>query len=159
MAFGDLLQRIARSLEEARVQQPGDDLRTRLGYGTEDDDESEWDAERGSEAEPESGAARTRPTHWEPETVWSPGGAQAPARTTVQSGASETVRARPIDHYSEHRSGRRPHSAASPHHSPAMAASLLPERIRARLSTPDALREAFVVKEILDRPLGRRHRR
>ena len=162
--FGDLLQRITRSLEEARVQQPGDDLRTRLGYGTGDDDDgSEWDAERGREAEPESGAARTRPIHREPETVWSPGGARAPARaparTTAQSEASETVRAQPIDHYSEHRSGRRPHSPATPHHSPAMAASLLSERIRARLGTPDALREAFVVKEILDRPLGRRHRR
>ena len=32
-------------------------------------------------------------------------------------------------------------------------------RIRARLSTPDALREAFVIKEILDRPLARRRAR
>ena len=157
--FGDLLQRIARSLEEARVQQPGDDLRAQLGYGTGDDDKSEWDAERGAEAEPESGAARTRPNHWEPETVWSPGRSRATARTTAQSGAPETVRARPIDDYSGHRSGRQPHSPAAPHHSPAVAASLLSERIRTRLGTPEALREAFVVKEILDRPLGRRRRR
>lgn len=44
-----------------------------------------------------------------------------------------------------------------PHaHSPAHALS---ERMRARLGTPDALREAFVIKEILDRPLARRRAR
>ena len=38
-SLGDLLQRIARSLEEAREQGPADDLRARLGYGAEDEDE------------------------------------------------------------------------------------------------------------------------
>ena len=61
--FGELLQRIAHSLEEASAQRPGDDLRARLGYGTGDEDEDEL--ESGSvwepETTPEPGAVRARP--------------------------------------------------------------------------------------------------
>ncbi len=39
-------------------------------------------------------------------------------------------------------------------HAPPTHATL--ERLRGRLKTPDGLREAFVLKEILDRPLARR---
>ena len=154
--LGDLLQRIARSLEEAQAQRPGDDLRARLGYGTGDEDEDDpaEDAVWEPEADPEPGAARTRPSDWKPKTVWSPGTARTPGRAGADSGASETLRAPPPAPYS----GRRAHAPAA-RHQPAVSASLLPERIRARLHAPETLREAFVVKEILDRPLGRRRRR
>ena len=58
--LGELLQRIARSLEEAQAQRPADDLRARLGYGTGDDDEDEpaSDAVREPEAAPEPATAR-----------------------------------------------------------------------------------------------------
>ena len=144
-AFGELIQRITRSLEEAGAQQPGGDLRAQLGYGAEDDDMDE----------PAPGAV------WEPETVRRPGTLRAPetargprtarvpeaSRATVTYRASETYRATPSS------------LAAPPHHPHASPTSSLSERIRARLRGPDALREAFVVKEILDQPLGRRRRR
>ena len=155
-AFGELIQRIARSLEEAGAQRPGGDLRAQLGYGAEDDDMGE----------PAPGAV------WEPETVRRPGTLRAPetarapgtlrgsgtargpktarvpeaSRVTLRA-ASETYRATPSS------------LAAPPHHPHASPTSSLSERIRARLRGPDALREAFVVKEILDQPLGRRRRR
>ena len=154
--LGDLLQRIARSLEEASAQRPGDDLRARLGYGTGDDDEDDpaegaiWDPE----VDPEAEAARTHPIGWKPKTVWSPGTARTRGRPSADSEAPETLRARSR----VPPTGRRPH-APSAQRQPAISASALSERIRARLRTPDALREAFVVKEILDRPLGRRRSR
>ena len=164
--FGELLQRIARDLEQAGAQQPADDLRTRLGYGSGGDDDDDdfgtvdesasaaarepdaaWRPETAGEAdtiwEPEP-ARRPAAVAREPETAWKPAAAQAPASAPVASRA-------PRDAY---RASSR--SPASPPHLPASPGSLLSERIHARLGTPDALREAFVVKELLDRPLGRR---
>ena len=150
--FGDLLQRIVRDLEEAGAQRPADDLRARLGYGTGDDPDDDdldepapdtpeavWEPEaarrRGATREP--GAARKPGATWEPEA------SRGPAPATLR--AFETHRA--------------PSSPAAPPRPQASPASLLSERIRARLRAPDALREAFVVKEILDRPLGLRRTR
>ena len=162
--FGDLLQRIVQSLEEAGAQGPGDDLRARLGYGTGEDDEDElasetvWEPEaeqrsetargaataHGSEAARATGAPRTGGTPWarEPPRAFAP----ATSRTTP------THRARPHDRAA----GGRHSSAAAPLHPHASTASRISERLRARLHTTDTLREAFVLKEILDRPLGRR---
>ena len=154
--LGDLLQRIARSLEEASAQRPGDDLRARLGYGAGDDDEDEpaSGAVREPEAAPEPGSARTSKTVREPETAWSPKASRTPAHGTATPRASAVLRAS--------RAGRdigsRPSSPGAPPRLDTSSASPLSERVRARLHTPDALREAFVVKEILDRPLGRRRR-
>lgn len=153
--FGDLLQRITHSLEEAREQQPGDDLRARLGYGTEDVDEDEQVSEAGWEPEAEPGPARTARSAWKPETVRSPKASRAPARAAGTQRAAEAQRAAARDRDS---SGRLSASGAPPHPG-ASSVSMRSERIRARLRTSDALREAFVVKEILDRPLGHRRRR
>ena len=164
--FGDLLQRIAQSLEEAGAQRPGDDLRARLGYGTGEEDEDElasetvWEPEaepqsetmrgaataRRSEAARATGAPRTGGTPWarKPPRAYAPPSSRAPA----------TRRAPPHD-----RAAGGQHSAAGPPHPRASTASRISERLRARLHTTDALREAFVLKEILDRPLGRRRRR
>ena len=166
-SLGDLLQRIARSLEEAREQGPADDLRARLGYGPGDEDdyepaedlirepEKESARTRSTDREPEGGLARTRSIDREPETVWRPPAARTPAPPTADPRASGTTRA-PA---SEVALGVRRSPPAAPHRPRAPSESPLPERIRARLRTPDALREAFVVKEILDRPLARRRRR
>lgn len=145
--LGDLLQRIARSLEEAGAQQPGDDLRARLGYGTGDEDEDELaeDAVWEPETARTPGTARTAPTSW------TPGPTQAPG--TLRTSPAHRARSPEVVPRD-----RRP-SPTAPPHAHARPESLLSERIRARLRTPDALREAFVVKEILDRPLGRRRRR
>ena len=168
-AFGELIQRIARSLEEAGAQQPGGDLRAQLGYGAEDDDMGEpapgavWEPEtvrrpgtlRAPETARAPGTLRAPETARAPGTVRGPGTARGPktarvpeaSRATVTLRASETSRATPSS------------LAAPPHHPHASPTSSLSERIRARLHGPDALREAFVVKEILDQPLGRRRRR
>lgn len=155
--FGELLQRIARSLEEAQAQRPGDDLRARLGYGTGDDDEDEPapDAVGEPEAAAEAATGRTSKTAWEPQTVWSPKTSRTTAHGTAAPRASEALRASPADRDIRRRST----SPGTPPRLDASSASLLSERIRARLRAPDALREAFVVKELLDRPLGRRRRR
>ncbi len=150
-AFGELIQRITRSLEEAGAQQPGGDLRAQLGYGAEDDDMDE--PAPGAVWEPET--VRRPGTLRAPETARAPGTARGPrtarvpeaSRATVTLRASETYRATPSS------------LAAPPHHPHASPTSSLSERIRARLRGSDALREAFVVKEILDQPLGRRRRR
>ena len=192
-AFGELIQRITRSLEEAGAQQPGGDLRAQLGYGAENDDMDE--PPPGAVWEPETvrrpGTLRAPETAREPETVRRPGTLRAPetarapgtlrapetarapgtargsgtarrprtargpktarvpeaSRATVTLRASETYRATPSS------------LAAPPHHPHASPTSSLSERIRARLRGSDALREAFVMKEILDQPLGRRRRR
>ena len=166
-SLGDLLQRIARSLEEAREQGPADDLRARLGYGPGDEDdyepaedvirESETEPARNRPAgrEPETGPARTRSIDREPETIWRPPAARTPAPPTAGPRASGSIRA-PA---SEVALGVRRSPPAEPRHPRAPSESPLSERIRARLRTPDALREAFVVKEVLDRPLARRRRR
>jgi hypothetical protein len=165
-SLGDLLQRIARSLEEAREQGPADDLRARLGYGPGDEDDYEpaedvvWEPEteaartRPSDREPETGPTRTRSIDWEPETVWRPPAARTPAPPTAGLRASGSIRA-PASEVAPG-VGRSP--PAVPRHPRAPSESPLSERIRARLRTPDALREAFVVKEVLDRPLARRRR-
>ena len=159
-AFGDLLQRIAQSLEEAGAQRPGDDLRARLGYGTGGEDEDElasetvWEPEaerpsetvRGTETARGPTKARTSGTPWtrEPLRAFAP----PTPRTTP------THRAPPHDRASADR-----HPAAVPSHPGASTTSRISERLRARLRTAEALREAFVLKEILDRPLGRRRGR
>ena len=168
-SLGDLLQRIARSLEEAREQGPADDLRARLGYGAEDEDEDEYEYEPAEDAfrEPETRAARTRSTYGEsepgttrtqpidrePKTVWRPPATRTPARSAAESRASETMRAPAPEAMPGH---RRLSPTAPPRRPHAPSVSPLSERVRARLRTPDALREAFVVKEVLDRPLARR---
>ena len=167
-SLGELLQRIARSLEEAREQGPADDLRARLGYGV-GDDEDEYEpvedafGEPAQEAvgtrpigrTPEPGTSRTRSIDWEPETVWRPPATRRPAPPAVDSRASGPARTPAPEAAPGHRRSppavplRRPHAPSE---------SALSERVRARLRTPDALREAFVVKEVLDRPLARRRR-
>lgn len=170
--FGDLLQRIVRDLEEAGAQRPADDLRARLGYGTGDDPDDDDDLDnvddrdepapdtpeepvwepvtarkRGATREPE--AARKPGAAWEPEAVWRPASARKPEASRAPAPA--TLRA-----FETHRA---PSSPAAPPHLQASPASLRSERIRARLRAPNTLREAFVVKEILDRPLGLRRTR
>ena len=168
-SLGDLLQRIARSLEEAREQGPADDLRARLGYGSGDEDEDEfeqaedaiWEPETETarmgptDREPETRAARTQPIDWEPKTVWRPPAARKPAQPVTDSPASGPIRASAPAAAPGHRRS----SPAAPHRTGIPSESLLSERVRSRLRTPDALREAFVVKEVLDRPLARRRRR
>ena len=154
--LGDLLQRISHSLEEASAQRPGDDLRARLGYGT--GDENDDDASEGSIWEPE---AEPRPeSSRAPDIAGGTGETRkaeprrAPAHETLRSFAGG-YRAPP----SEGVAGVGRPSPTAPPRPHAPPESLLSERVRARLRTPDALREAFVVKEILDRPLARRRRR
>ena len=197
-AFGELIQRITRSLEEAGAQRPGGDLRAQLGYGAEDDDMDEpapgavWEPETvrrpGTLRAPET--ARAPGTLRAPETARAPGTLRAPetARAPGTLRAPETARAPGTLRAPETarapgtargpRTARVPEAsratvtlrasetratpsslAAPPHHPHASPTSSLSERIRARLRGSDALREAFVVKEILDQPLGRRRRR
>ena len=151
-----LLQRIARSLEEAGAQQPGDDLRARLGYGAGDEEEEAasepvWEPETERAPEP----AHTPPRAWKPKTVWSPKTSGTPAPPGATRRAAGTHGAPAAGRSPGGATGSRstlPYAHASPTHA-------LSEHIRARLGTPDALREAFVVKEILDRPLARRRGR
>ena len=151
-----LFQRIARSLEEAGSQQPGGDLRARMGYGSEDEAEElasdpAWEPETGREPE----SARTPAPAWKPATVWSPETSGRPAPAGAAQRTAETHRAPTADRSRNGTAASRatlPHAHASP-------ASALAEGVRARLRTPDALREAFVVKEILDRPLAQRRGR
>ena len=158
-AFGDLLQRISRSLEEAGAQRPGDDLRARLGYGAEDHDEDELASEtawepaaargaetvRASEAARDTGDPRTRTTAW----------AAKPPRAPARSRPSATHHAPSHDRAS----GGGLSAAAEQPHPHAANPSRVSERLRARLHAADTLREAIVLKEILDRPLGQRPRR
>ena len=158
--FGDLLQRIAHSLEEASAQRPGDDLRARLGYGTGDDDEDDlaideaWEHETDRTAEAES--TRQPDIEGEAESIWTPAASRARVRGTTAPRMPETPRAARAGSDRRSRSSFPPASTSSSRR--ASTASPLPERIRARLHAPDALRESFVVKEILDRPLARRRR-
>ena len=157
-----LLQRIARSLEEAGAQQPGDDLRARLGYGSGDEEEEPasdpvWEPETGTEPETGRGprAAHTPPRAWKPKTVWNPETPGSPAPPSATRRAAET--------HGVPAAGRSPGGATGSRTTLPYAHSstthALSAHIRARLGTPDALREAFVVKEILDRPLARRRGR
>ena len=149
--LGDLLQRITRSLEEASAQRPGDDLRARLGYGT--DDEAEDDLAEDAVWEPEPEPARKPGPARPVGTARTPARLRAPAHAAWQAPAAYRT---PVPEHAP-ADRRAPWAAPSPPH--AASASLLAERVRERLRTPEALREAFVVKEILDRPLGRRRRR
>ena len=181
--LGELLQRIARDLEQAGGQQPADDLRTRLGYGPGGDDEDEdlgavdesapataRETDAAGEADPvwepeparrPAATAREPETAWkpaaaarEPETAWKPAAAAREPETAWKPAAAAREAAAPRASRDAYRVPSR--APASPPHLPASLESLLSERIHARLRTPDALREAFVVKELLDRPLGRR---
>lgn len=154
-SLGELLQRIARSLEEAREQGPADDLRARLGYGTGGEDEDEYEPAQDGVREPAPEAARTRPINWEPETVWRPPAARTRAPPAADSRAAGPIRTPAPKAVRRHQRASPPTSSRRPH---APSESPLSERVRARLRTPDALREAFVVKEVLDRPLARRRR-
>lgn len=129
--FAELLQRLARDLEQAGAQQPDDDLRARLGYGPADEAEDMDD-----EPALDDGA-------WEPETDRSPEVSRAPAtlRTAEVRGAS------PLGT-----------PATLPHQEDPSPETAIARRIRARMHAQDTLREAFVVKELLDRPLGTRRR-
>ena len=147
--FGDLLQRIAHSLEEAGAQRPGGDLREKMGYAAGDDDEDElasetaWEPEAVGISEKERRSGTVRDT--------------GPPRTrgTARSAEPPRAPAHPAAPHDRPLAATLPSAAAVPR----PHASRVSERIRARLQTPDALREAFVLKEILDRPLGRRRRR
>ena len=170
--FGNLIERINRTLQEAAAQQPGDDLRARLGYGTGDDDEEElesdsiWEPETNREPEParrpvtarESGTDRAQETAPKPGTPWAPKAARssAPRPTPAVGQTLDPHRSSLTD--SPLRSELSSRTTASPH-SQVHPTSFLARRVRARLGTPDALREAFVVKELLDRPLGLRRRK
>lgn len=151
-SLGELLQRVARSLEEAGERGPADDLRARLGYGAGDGDEDDDDLVEDAFQEPAAETTRPEHTGRKPETVWKPPVSRRPAPPVSDSGAG------PIRAPVAEAVFRRP-SPSAPPSSPAAVGMPLPERIRARLRSPDALREAFVVKEVLDRPLARRRRR
>ena len=121
--FAELLQRLARELEQAEGQRPEDDLRARLGYGPADDADDD--------PAPGDGA-------WDPEAPRTP--------ATLRRVAEE----------------RRTSPLATPATLPRRDAPLEPALARsigARMHAPDGLREAFVIKELLDRPLGIRRRR
>ena len=129
--FAELLQRIVRDLEQAGAQQPEDDLRARLGYGPADEAEDVH-----GEPAPDDGA-------WEREADRSPEVSRAPATLRMAEVRGASPPGAPATS---------PHRDASPGPAPA-------RRIRARIHTPDTLREAFVIKELLDGPLGTRRRR
>ena len=162
--LGELLQRIARDLEQAGGQQPADDLRARLGYGPSDDGDDDDPGIVDDVDAPESESIwRSRPARareagaaQEPEAVRAPGAARGRATVPRPEASRAPSRTRPPVPET-HRAP--PPSPAAPYHFPATPDALLSVRIRARLRTPDALREAFVVKELLDKPLGRRRTR
>ena len=146
-----LFRRIARAVEEEAARQRGDDPGARPGYGTHDDREQ---PQQDAVWEPE----HTPPRAWRSKTTrspWSRGQPESPAPTSAMRRAPETPGARPAERSPWDTGGSRttqPYALASPTHA-------LLARIRARLDTPDALREAFVIREILDRPLARRRTR
>ena len=90
-----------------------------------------------------------------PGTAWAPEASRTPSPATLRTSGTHRAPS-PADNAF---AGRPASPAALPYAHASSPASQISERIRARLRTPDALREAFVVKEILDRPLGRRRRR
>ena len=144
--FADLLQRIVRDLEQAGAQRPEDDLRARLGYGPADDSEDAEDADGGDAPEAESIWGPEAEAGREPGTGWKPALARESAPAPAASQAPAAYRT-PL-----------PSPAPSPHPRPSSDA-LLSERIRARLRMADTLREAFVLKTLLDGPPGLRRRR
>lgn len=147
-------RQIAQAVEEEVARQRGDDPRARPGYGTYGNEEPEPDAAW----EPERETGRAPPRPWRAETVrspWNRNAPESPAPTSATRPAPETRGAQRPGHSPWDTNGSRgslPYAHASPAHA-------VLARVRARLDTPDALREAFVIKEILDRPLARRRTR
>ncbi len=140
-----LFGQIFRVVEEAAARQSGADPGTGSGHDARDDREQpQPDAVWEPRQEP--------PRPWRSNTTqspWSRGPSENPAP------ASATRRA--PGRHGEQPTDRSPWDMAGSRTIPCAHALLA--RIRARLDTPDALREAFVIKEILDRPLARRRAR
>ena len=171
--LAEMLQRLARDLEQADAQRPEDDLRARLGYGpaeaaeavedVEDvEDVGDADGEAASESiwGPTAEATRKPEVVEEADSAWEPLSARGREPATGWKPAPERMPAPPVSRTPGAAYRASPPSApAPPHHPRPSSEFLLPERIRARLHGQDALREAFVVKELLDRPLGLRRRR
>ncbi|MCY4285978.1 MAG: hypothetical protein OXC65_11655 [Thiotrichales bacterium] len=165
-SLGELLQRVARSLEEASEQGPADDLRARLGYGAGDEDDdglledpfrepaAETSRPEPTERESKPRTAPPPPTGRRPETVWRPPASGTPASSGAGARGYGSMRPPPAEAPPRHPR----FSPSAPPSTPVAAGVPFPQRIRARLRSPDALREAFVVKEILDQPLTRRRR-
>ena len=144
--FAEMLQRLARELEQADAQRPEDDLRARLGYGSADDVDGDTGGVDEADA-PES------------ESIWGPAAVREAEAARRPAVAREPVAPQAAASRAPGAADRAPPSpspAASPR--PRPSGSPAAERIRARLRTPDALREAFVVKALLDRPPGLRRR-
>ena len=150
-----LFRRVAQAVEEEAARQRGDDPRVRSGNGAyhgreQPQPDAMW--------EPERETAHTPPRAWRAKTTRSPWGreqSESPAPVSATQRAPETHGAQPSDRSPWDTVGSRStqlYALASPTHA-------LLARIRARLDTPDALREAFVIREILDRPLARRRAR
>ena len=147
-------RQVAQAVEEEIAKQRGDDPGARPGHATYRHEEPEPDAVW----EPEREHARSPPRPWQAETVRSPWSRSTPGRPAPASArrrAPETVGAQTTGHSPWGAEGSR----GSLPYAPASAAHAVLERIRTRLGAPDALREAFVIKEILDRPLARRRGR
>ena len=165
--LGELLQRIARNLEEAGPRQPADDLRARMGYGSgEDAEDVNHDAGDMDEVDdPESGSiwgpqpARTPEAAREPGAAQEPEAVHRPADMRDPGPVRSPEPSRAPARTPETHDGAPLPSPVAPPYPHASSEFLLSERVRARLRTPDALREAFVTKELLDRPLGLRRTR
>lgn len=146
-----LFRRVAQAVEEEAARQRGDDPSARPGYSTYHDREQ---PQPDAMWEPERETAHTPPRAWRAKTTrspWSREQSESPAPTSATRRSPETHRAQPTD-LSPWDTVGSSYAHASPTHAPLA-------RIRARLGTPDALREAFVIREILDRPLARRRAR
>ena len=171
--FAEMLQRLARDLEQADAQRPEDDLRARMGYGPAEDVEDVDDvddADGGAASEsiwgPSAEAARKPEAVEEADAGWEPGPAREREPATRWKPAPERTPAPPVSRtpgtpYRAPEATYRAPPPSAPASSPPRPSSesLLPERVRARLRGQDALREAFVMKELLDRPLGLRRGR
>ena len=153
--FMQTLREMIQELEQASTRPRGsDDLRTRLGYTTEDDEfDAEFDAD---ELAPE--ALWTPETSPAPETYQAPRASRAPAEAyQAASGASRT----PAKAYqAASRASRTPFPSSAPLPRSDMSLDDSPsKRIRAHLRAPDGLSTALVMKELLDKPLGLRRKR
>ncbi len=150
-----LFRRVAQAVEEEVARQRGDDPRARPGYGTYHDREQ---PQPDALWEPERETVHTPPRAWRAKTArspWSREQSENPAPTGAMRRAPETHGAQTTDRSPWDTVGSRttqPYALGGPTHA-------FLARIRARLDTPDALREAFVIREILDRPLARRRAR
>ena len=168
--FAEMLQRLARDLEQADAHRPEDDLRARMGYGPAEDVEDVDDAAGEAASEsiwgPAAEAARKPEAVEEADAGWEPGPAREREPVAAWKPAAERTAAPPVSRtpgapYRAPGATYRAPPPSAPASSPPRPSSelLLPERVRARLHGQDALREAFVMKELLDRPLGLRRGR